>query len=205
MIFKDDSLTVVLLGDWNKLYIQPDWMARNIFEKDEIEIGVNGQGSDFSVSYNVENVTISPEQSKIIFSAENTKDETLNDLCKYLNNFICKAYTTKLYAYGLNIDYLEDDGTLFAEVLDSMSDTNAIVDNGYEIISTKVSRTLKYDDTTINMDSLLENKQLNVHFNGHYIPEDEDKPNFTVKFITDFKDECSKILSGLGYDIEGEE
>ena len=27
MVFLNDSLTVVLVGDWNKLYIQPDWVA----------------------------------------------------------------------------------------------------------------------------------------------------------------------------------
>ena len=35
MVFINDSLTVVLVGDWNKLYTQPDWMASNIFEAEE--------------------------------------------------------------------------------------------------------------------------------------------------------------------------
>ena len=32
MVFLNDSLTVVLVGDWNKLYIQPDWVANNIYD-----------------------------------------------------------------------------------------------------------------------------------------------------------------------------
>ena len=36
MVFLNDSLTVVLVGDWNKLYIQPDWVANNIYETEEI-------------------------------------------------------------------------------------------------------------------------------------------------------------------------
>ena len=68
MVFLNDSLTVVLVGDWNKLYIQPDWVANNIYETEEIEIGVNGQGSDFSVSYRCDNVIISPDQGKVVLT-----------------------------------------------------------------------------------------------------------------------------------------
>ena len=68
--FLNDSLTVVLVGDWNKLYIQPDWVANNIYETEEIEIGVNGQGSDFSVSYRCDNVIISPDQGKVVFQLQ---------------------------------------------------------------------------------------------------------------------------------------
>ena len=78
MVLVNDSLTVVLVGDWNKLYIQPDWMASNIFEKEELEIGVNGQGTDLSVAYRGDGVIISPSQSRMVFSVINTDDDTLN-------------------------------------------------------------------------------------------------------------------------------
>ena len=51
MIFAGDSLTIVLLGDWNRFYIQPNWIADNVYGRQEIEMGVNGQGIDFSVTY----------------------------------------------------------------------------------------------------------------------------------------------------------
>lgn len=204
MFLINDSLTVVLVGDWNKLFIQPDWMASNIFEKEEIEIGVNGQGSDFSISYKGDGVIISPGQTNMVFSVINTDDEILDNLCKCLNNFIEKAFTPQLLAYGLNVDFVEDNDIIFAEVLDSMSDTTPIVENGYEIISTKVSRTLKQDERIINMDSSLENRNLRVHFNEHHASE-ENAPNFSRAGIREFLDECGRILLGLGYEIEGDE
>lgn len=202
MVFINDSLTVVLAGDWNKLYIQPDWMAENIFEKDKIEIGVNGQGSEFSISYRGESVIISPGQSNMVFSVMNTEKETLLSLCKCLNNFIEKAYTPQLFAYGLNADFLEEEGILFAEVIDSMSDTNTIIENGYELISTKISRTLKRENKIINMDSRLDGNNLEVHFNEHHT--EENKPDFSLEYIRRFIEECSSILCGLGYEIEGD-
>ena len=59
MIFAGDSLTIVLLGDWNRFYIQPNWIADNVYGRQEIEMGVNGQGIDFSVTYRCDGVTIS--------------------------------------------------------------------------------------------------------------------------------------------------
>lgn len=204
MVFLNDSLTVVLVGDWNKLYIQPDWIASNIFEKDEMEIGVNGQGSDFAVSYRMDGIIISPGQTNMIFSVINTDDETLNNLCKCLNNFVNKAYTPQLFAYGLNADFVEDESILFAEVVDSMSDTNAIVESGYEVISTEISRTLKCNDKIINMDSSLENRNLRVRFNEHH-PSEENISEFDTEGIKGFIEECRRILHGLGYEIEGDE
>lgn len=204
MVFLNDSLTVVFVGDWNKLYIQPDWLASNIFEKNEIEIGVSGQGSDFSVSYRGDGIIISPGQTNMIFSAINTDNETLNNLCKCINNFVKKAPTPQLFAYGLNADFVEEDGILFAEVLDSMSDTNAIVKSGYEVISTKVSRTLKCNDRIINMDSSLENKNLKVHFNEHHA-SGESIGDFSTEGVKKFIEECCEILHGLGYEMEGDE
>ena len=109
MVLVNDSLTVVLVGHWNKLYIQPDWMASNIFEKEELEIGVNGQGTDLSVAYRGDGVIISPSQSRMVFSVINTDDDTLNTLCGCLNRFMDKAVTPNLFAYGLNVDFVEEE------------------------------------------------------------------------------------------------
>lgn len=204
MFLINDSVTVVLVGDWNKLFIQPDWMASNVFEKDEIEIGVNGQGSDFSILYKGNGVVISPGQTNMVFSVINTDDEILDNLCKCLNNFIRKSFTPQLFAYGLNVDFAEDDNILFAEVLDSMSDASLIVENGYEVISTKVSRTIKRDDNIINMDSNLENGNLQVHFNEHHTSVEKNL-EFTREGMRSFLEECCRILCGLGYEIEGAE
>lgn len=204
MFLINDSLTVVFIGDWNKLYIQPDWIANNIFEKENFEIGVNGQGSDVTISYRSDGIIISPEQSRIIFSVTTINDDIINRLCGYLDNFIKKAHTPQSFLYGLNINFMENDGIGFAEVLDSMSDANAIIENGYEIISTNISRLLKCNDTIISMDSKLENSKLNVHFNQEH-SSDEIEPNFSVEYIKDFLNKCYEILRGLGYEMECDE
>lgn len=60
MVFLNDSLNVVLVGDWNRLYMQPDWMAEHVFEKEEIEICINGQDLALSMAYRSAGVMIVP-------------------------------------------------------------------------------------------------------------------------------------------------
>lgn len=201
MVLQSDSLLIALIGDWNKFYIQPDWMATNVFVEEEIEIGVNGQGSDLTVSYRKNGVIISPSQNKIIFSIMNTDNETKLNLCRYLNNFIEKAYTPKLYAYGLNCCFTDENSYKFASIIDSISDTKMFIDNGYEIISTKISRTIKKNDRVLNVDFNIDNNGLKVHFNEHHESEN-DKPKFDLEYVNFFISECESILSSLDYEIE---
>lgn len=204
MVFVNDSLSIVLVGDWNKLYIQPDWIAEYVFEKSEVEIGVHGNGSDFSIMYKSDGVIISPGQSRMEFSVINTDEETLQNLSRCINNFVGKAFSPQPIVYGLNSEFIEEEGFLFAEVLDSMSDTSAIIENGYEVVSTQVSRVLRCDDKIVHMDSELENKNLKVQFNEHHDSKGE-TPVFSVEMIEAFIEKCSDLLHGLGYEIEGDE
>ena len=204
MVFISDSLTVVLIGDWKKLNIQPDWMAKNIYEKEEIEIGVNGQGSEFSVSYRCNNVVISPDQGKVIFSVTNTDKMTLENISHCINNFLNKAYTTEIFAYGINGKFIDEDGSNFAEVVDNMLDASRILENGYEIMETKISRTLSKNGKIINIDSNLVNAGLEIHFNEHH-PNPKETPVFSFEVLNGFIEDCSEIVKGLGYELEGDE
>ncbi|CDA89618.1 MAG: hypothetical protein MR440_00785 [Firmicutes bacterium] len=204
MVFINDSLNVVLLGDWNQLYSQPDWIAENVFEKEEMEIGLSGQGTDFTVRYKADGVIIAPGLSSMIFSVTDTGESELKSLCEYLNNFLEKASTPQFAAYGLNAEFVEENVSAFADVIDSMADAEALVNNGCVIVSTQISRTLRRNNKLINMSSNLENNNLQIRFNEHHIAE-ESRPNFTLELVKSFIKECREILSGLGYEMEGEE
>lgn len=204
MVFLNDSLNVVLAGDWNRLYMQPDWMAEHVFEKEEIEICINGHDLALSMAYRCGGVVIAPNQSNVVFSVTGIGDEIVDNLCRCLNNFIAKAYTPQPLIYGLNADFIEEDGTPFAEVLDAMSDTNVITEKGYEIISTNISRVLKLGDKVIEMDSTLENSALRIHFNEGHTSE-ESEVNFCAEDMKAFIKTCENILCGLGYEFGGDE
>lgn len=201
----DNSITIVILGDWNKLFIQPDWIALNVFESEEIEIGVEGKGSEVSISYQKDKVIIKPSQSKVMFSTLDIEEDTLEVLSKYVRNFIDNSFTPEIRAYGFNIDYVDDEDTRIADVLDSMSDTAAICGMDFEIAATQISRKLIKDGKEINMKCELNGTRTKIHFNEHFSKPNKDNIVLSADVFTAFIRETADIIVGLGYSIEGEE
>ena len=201
----DNSISVVIVGDWNKLFIQPDWIAINVFESEEIEVGVEGKGSVVSISYQKNNVIIKPSQSKVVFSTLDIKEDTLSSLSKYVQNFIDQSFTPEISAYGFNIDFVDDEDTRIADVLDSMSDTTAICSMDFEIAATQVTRKLIKDGKEINMKCELSGTRTNIHFNEHFAKPKKDSISFSKDVFASFIKDAEDIIVGLGYTVEDDE
>ena len=205
MVFVKDSFTIVLLGDWNKLYMQPDWIAQNVYERQEIEIGVNGQGTEYNVTYRCNGVIIAPTQSQVMFTACDVESGTIDYIVKCVNNFLMKATTPVLLAYGLNCEFVDSDGAVLAHVIDSMSDNSAIIEQGYEINAAKVSRTLIKDGNILNVEMMREGNGAKIHFNEHHGNPTTEMPTISSVQITSFISDCNGLVEAFGYDLEGDE
>lgn len=198
----NDKISVVLLGDWNKLYMQPDWISANIYELAEIDIGIEGQGIDFSISYLKNNVAIKPTQTKVSFTALDTSEETISLMLKCVNNFMFKAVTPVLFAYGLNADYCEDGDITLARMLDNMPVKQNLVDMGYEVFSTNVKYALKKESYVLNIGLDILGAKTIVHFNKHH--ENPGNLNISIDMIQDFLSLSREILERFGYSLEEE-
>lgn len=205
MLFIKDSFTIVLLGDWNHLYMQPQWIADNVYEKNEIEIGINGQGVEYQVTFRGGGIVIAPTQSQVAFTAKNIEADTLSYMLKCVNNFLHKATTPTLSAYGFNCEYCDNDGGAFAEVVDSISDNNAIFEQGYEIKASRVTRTLVKDEKELNFDARLEDEGVIMHFNEHHGDELVEMPTIESAQIESFLSSCEELIKAFGYELEGDE
>ena len=201
----NSSLTIVLIGDWNKLYIQPNWIAENVFCQKKIEIGVMGKGIDLSINYRCNNVLIAPSQTKMIFTALNMVDDTVERFVSCANNFLKKAKTPVLSAYGFNCEYEELDSSVFADVLDSIADNSKIIESGFQISGTKISRTLLKNDKVIILESRQNENKTIMHFNEHHGIAVEEMPVLDVDRFYDFISVTKDLVSSLGYDIEENE
>ena len=202
MLLIKSSLTVVLLGDWNKMYIQPNWVAENVYCQQEIELGVIGQGTDLSVTYRCDNILISPSQNQMMFTALNMDTTTIDRLVLCINNFLQKATTPVLTAYGFNCEFSETNSSQFADVLDTISDNSMIIGNGYEIKSTKISRTLIKGGKVLNLESSQNDDKTVMHFNEHYGNPVTEMPTIKAEMIHDFVSAAKDLILALGYDIE---
>ena len=202
MYLVSNSFTIVLLGDWNSLYIQPDWVANNVYENPEIEIGINGQGVEFSITYKKDKVVISPSQSKMVFSVTDIEEDAIKQLCRCICNYLEKAYTPQINAYGLNVDYYDNENTQLASIFDEMRDVNSIINMGYTISETKISRKIEKSGNVINMDCSINKSQTIIHFNEHHGSPEKRSIDFSSESIQQFFARTTEIIKGLGYEIE---
>ncbi len=201
----EDSLTIVLLGDWNKYYIQPDWVAENIFGQPEMEIGVDAQGIDFNISYRSNNIIINPSQERIVITATNTQKETVENLANCATNYITKAVTPRLLAYGLNVDFVETDNTLIPNLFDSIADAQSLIELNYDFAKTQIQRTLIKEGNIVNVQYTQENNQSKIHFNEHHAEVEIEKVIFSYDTILKFIKRSKEIVVGLGYELEEDE
>lgn len=202
MIIRNSSLTVVLLGDWNKMYIQPDWIAQKVYCQKEIELGVIGQGTDLTVNYRSDSIVIAPSQSQMTFTALNMNNDTIERMVSCVNNFLQNATTPILTAYGYNCEFVEDDCNQFADILDTIADNGKIIESGYEIINTKISRSLSKNGTIFNLESSQDGNRTILHFNEHHGTAVTEMPIIEEENIKNFISSAKQLVQALGYDIE---
>ena len=205
MVLVKDSLAIVLVGDWNKLYIQPEWISANVYMKNEIEIGINGQGTDLQVIYKCDGVVIAPTQNQVIFTAMNMDEKTIIALISCVNNYLKNAYTPILVAYGFNCDFIDNESSLFAEVVDSISDSLAIIGNGYEIKATTINRTIEKNGKILNIESSRTDNMTKIHFNEHNGNATDKMPEIEMDQIQAFLNSCNSLIEAFGYDLENDE
>ena len=198
-------MAIVLVGDWNKLYIQPEWISANVYMKNEIEIGINGQGTDLQVIYKCDGVVIAPTQNQVIFTAMNMDEKTIIALISCVNNYLKNAYTPILVAYGFNCDFIDNESSLFAEVVDSISDSLAIIGNGYEIKATTINRTIEKNGKILNIESSRTDNMTKIHFNEHNGNATDKMPEIEMDQIQAFLTGCNSLIEAFGYDLENDE
>lgn len=201
-----NSFSLVVLGDWNKLYTQPDWIVDNIFNCNDMEIGVNFSNPVVGVSYKKDDIIIIPAQDKFTFSLSKIDHDSFCNLTKIINNFLKEAKTPVNIAYGFNIEYNDEDTSIFAHVIDSISDSNALLGNNIEISSTEISRTLRINNKILNMMYMIDDSISTIRFNEHHdIQNPLREIKINVDSLNSFINQCNKIVQLLGYELEEED
>ena len=199
-----NSITCVFNGDWNNLFMQPDWIAQNIFQQDTLEVSVNGYSNNISVAFKNENVVLHPSQMQVVFNfTKESCDSSYDYFCQCINNYLKKAHTTMLTSYGINGDFL-DQGDVYTSIVDDMKDNNGLMENSCEIVSTRVSKTVRYDKKVFNIETFNDNGDTKIHINEHHEGpfEQKDYPKFDKQMISDFVRDCWHLLFAIGYEKE---
>lgn len=199
----NDSLSMVLIGDWNKLYTQPEWFAKNVFEADEIEIGIESKPNGFSIAYKCRDVLIHPSQDRVSFTAGQLSSGVLDYLSHCINNFVNKAPTPHLIAYGINAKFAQSGSSIMADTVDRITDSPVFIENGYSIESTSINRQLKKEDNILNINMNMNGAECIIQFNEHHA-EPCEVPEVDGNLFESFQKNCKDLLEALGYEMDGD-
>lgn len=201
-----DKIVMVINGDWNLLFTQGEWVAKNVFECEQMQVRMNVNGGGVSFVYNHNDVSIIAQREKIVFTADNLKPKTLKLFCKCVNNFIRKSYTPVIASFGINTDFIDDDMKL-SEMFNKMEDAKKYKKNGLDITFSKLQRVVRKNKDLYNVESVWDKDSETYHINKHYegyITKDN-FPEITIDFINDFIDNCWDIMEALGYERNDED
>lgn len=203
MTLTRNSITIVINGEWSSFYFKPKWIAENIYNSEEIEIGVSGEIPQYEVTFRCNGVILAPTSTHVAFTAMNNDEDVINNLVKAVGSFLQNAQTPIINAYGFNCDFNGDDEGVLASIFDEMSDNKAIIYNGYSIQSQSTSKTIIKDQKQINISSELSGTCAHIHFNDHKEGPLEPKSiQINKADVLTFIEECTDIMSSMGYDIE---
>lgn len=162
-----DSSNIVIVGNWNKYILSPDWIAKNVFmaEKIQVEFSMN---YDLPPRYTHENIRIVTDNDKVIFYALDHSDDALSKIEIMIKKLLGILVHTPVRAFGINFSYLEETHVADLSDLFLIGDNTKISDNKAVISNYTINRALDYKDSNFSFSMGYNLKDINFSFNFHY-------------------------------------
>ena len=164
-----DSLTFVVVGDWNKFYLDPSWLAHKVFELDEVGVELSlSPGSGTTVVLRDSSCALQPSSSRFMLTCSNLQQNTLERFSDICARLIKNAVSPFIQAYGFNIKMIETEESPFTGLLDSLPDSDKLAEIDAFIETASVSRKIRYQGVLLNITHSIDDKGiLNVSINEH--------------------------------------
>lgn len=204
MSFNDGTLTCVLNGDWNKKYIDPQWISKELFQKDELEVTINTIGLSTNIVYKSGHISIKATQDKFVFIADDYSETALSELESSVVRFLEIASTPGVVSFGYNCEFISDDTSSFIDCIDNMADRTIYTGLGAEITNTSILQTILFEERTINVNEKLVGDTVVFDFNQHHDVKDFNKDIIPTGDIEEFVNRIIRIISAFGFDINEE-
>jgi hypothetical protein len=209
MKIKDDSFTIVLVGNWNQYILEPGWIGREIFEegKIQVEFAINtGSPPRYTSATNIRMI---PSDERVVFIALSPSDETLEKMESMVIKLFQKLPYTPLTSFGINFGFVEDIGDFSLPVMFEFPDKDLLIEHGALIKKSSVKRSLIIEDRILNLSLDCNGKNVFLNFNFHYpvkgTSEAQEKIKDTVKKNRHITEGLLKDIYKLEYDLVKEE
>lgn len=164
---KPQTWAIVIAGFWNRMIFQPQWVARQIYELDEIETLVSLVPSA-PVIYRGHGVELRVTDARLQFVAREASDDTLERAESLACKVLQKLDVTPVSAVGINFGYVEQHPSDVLLRSLNFGDDAEIAMQGWEIGSKEIKRALRRADLNLNLTYTLLDGRTVVDLNFHH-------------------------------------
>lgn len=190
---KENSWTIVIAGNWNRMIFSPNWVGKKIFKTEALEVRVPLQITN-PVVYKFEDITLSISEDRVIIGMLVLSDECLtlgeNIACMILQ----QLHHTPVSGIGVNFGFTEANPTkALVEALSHPDDSN--ISNDWDIKKQDLSRRLVKDSQLLNMSIVSDDSGVEISANFHKEVKHANEAEGAIKDKTlKMKDEFVKLI-----------
>ncbi|MBQ3460315.1 MAG: hypothetical protein IJH14_06560 [Solobacterium sp.] len=204
MKYVENTLSIVFVGDFNRKYINFDWLSKNVFKESSIEMGVSIQDEQATISYGVDDIIIIPNQKKIVFQIKGMNDNKLEHFSECVCSFLNNIPERLISAYGINSNYTEEDTLLISKEIDSLDSQKGLVRNGFNLLGMTSRRQIEKKDIIYNISISTNTNMTSISINEDYQGIKENPKINKETFIKHFE-RTKEIIESFGFIMEESE
>ena len=146
---KENSWTIVIAGNWNRMIFSPNWVGKKIFKAQEVEVRVPLQITN-PIVYKHEDITLGINEARVTIGMLALTDESIKHGEKIACMILQQLYHTPVSGIGVNFVFKETNPTKALNEALSHTDDSHIA-NDWDIKRQELFRRLIKDSRILNM------------------------------------------------------
>lgn len=167
-----EQCTFVINGAWNTAIIQPDWLRSQFPTLIPSELDILFIPGDVRLlRYDLGNITLEPDNNRLIFIPKKIDDETLDYIAKLSTEIQRKLPHTPISAAGANYVFELDENERFCiPVLENSEELKSHYKDVVlaELTSKVIRHTFSFSDHQLNIEFRINHDTKIVQYNYHY-------------------------------------
>ncbi|WP_419660491.1 uncharacterized protein Dvar_08510 [Desulfosarcina variabilis str. Montpellier] len=165
-----DSLSVIIVGKWNRYILTPEWVAEKIFNNEELEVQLPINRPELAPRYkSPDNIFFLPAVHKCQFMAQEPhSDEKLARMSSCVRSLVTILEHTPVTALGVNIVFEEESHNFDMLELFDLADSDRCAEAGLSTNKTEIKRQFSFENHVLNLNIIYTQDKVLFDFNYHY-------------------------------------
>ena len=198
--------SIVIAGSWNLAILNPEWLAKKIFCKDEVEVELVLVGTRPTIRIRSGNVVFFPSSTRVSISCKEASAAALEEVEAVAVKVLKELPVTPLSGIGVNFAFRAEAPTEALLDCFNLNDGAKLSASGPQILSTGITRAFDDDGNRINYSMELgEDRSVTLKFNFHTPVSDGKEAISAIEKLSAVRLERAEKIIGEVYELSVEE